>query len=66
MVTRVVKGSSNGNALSYGLSIFGESQKLPYPSVIPNSVRFPKLYYLLVNMGSFPNFAFSNVQIYVK
>ena len=38
-VTRVVRCSSYGNALHYGLSMFVEIEKLSYPSVILISVK---------------------------
>ena len=41
-VTCVVTPSCYGNALHYGLSIFVEFKKLPYPPVIPISARFHK------------------------
>ena len=53
MVTREVTHSSYGNALSYGLSMFVELEKLPYPSVILISVRLnmlPQITKLLINI----------------
>ena len=68
VVTRAVTRSSYGNVLHYGLSMFAEFEKLPYPSVISISVRFPKpsklLLWNLLNKGSSPNSASSsNMQI---
>ena len=43
MVTREVIRRSCGNALHYGQSMFPESEKLPYPSVISISVKISVL-----------------------
>ena len=48
VATRVVTHSSYGNALHYGLSMFAEFRKLPYPSVTSVSARFHKSSYLLL------------------
>ena len=52
---RVITCSSYGNSLHYGLSMFAEFEKFPYPSVISISDRFCK--------RLFPNSASTNVQI---
>ena len=65
-VTRVVTRSSYGNALHYGLFMFTEFEKLPYPSVISISARFHKSFHLLlwnlaityISKGSFTTSAF--------
>ena len=53
MVTRAVRRSSYGKVLHYGMSMFAEFEKLPYPSVIPISVRLnmlPHITKLFVNI----------------
>ena len=48
MVTRVVTCSSHGNAFHYGLSMFAEFEKLPYPYVISILAGFHKPSHLLL------------------
>ena len=43
-----VMPSISGNTLHYGLSMFGEFEKLPYPSVISIKARFHKPSQLLL------------------
>ena len=62
-VTRVLTRSSYGNELYYGLSMFVEFEKLPYPSVIQILIRFYKpshlLYWNLLNkVGIISKFCF--------
>ena len=45
---RVVTPSSYGNALHFGLSMFAEFEKLPYPSATSISARFSKSFHLLL------------------
>ena len=48
MVTRVVTRSSYTNAFRYGLSMFADFEKLPYPSLISISTRFHKSSHLVL------------------
>ena len=60
---RVVTRWSYDNALHYGLCMFAEFEKFPYPLLVRISVRFQKPFDLLLSMGSSQN-SFKRIKFY--